>query len=143
MFCSRCGKEVTENGMFCSGCGVSLTDGWSAKKTWRSTASGVINIVDGCLMVLLTPIYISAALSPDEFEGSSWGYWLVVTVLAVFGILAIVGGICALRRKGWGWALAGAIAGIIPFFPLGIASIVFLTMSRDEFRRPQAQRPNV
>ena len=51
----------------------------------------------------------------------------------VIGVLAIAGGIFAIRRKSWKWALTGAIAGALSLLPLGIAAIVLVAMSRDEF----------
>lgn len=52
---------------------------------------------------------------------------------AVLGILGIIGGIFALKSRHWGWALAGAIAGVITFFPTGVAAIILLSMGRAEF----------
>lgn len=140
MFCPKCGKETTENAVFCAGCGASITNTQPTKKTnWSSTA-GTIDIIDGLIMVLLTPVYIRAALSPDDLGGSALSYWVIMTVLAVFGVLAIVGGIYALRKKGWRWALAGAIAAILPFFILGAVSLVLTVMARDEFEDKSASR---
>jgi hypothetical protein len=51
----------------------------------------------------------------------------------VIGILAVVGGIFALRRKRWKGALTGAIAAALSLLPLGIAAIVLIASSRDEF----------
>jgi hypothetical protein len=39
--------------------------------------------------------------------------------MALLGVLAIIGGVFALKRKYWGWALAGTIASTITFFPCG------------------------
>ena len=50
------------------------------------------------------------------------------------GIIAIIGGIFALRKKAWGMALAGSIAGTITFFPCGIPAIVFVSMAKPEFQ---------
>jgi len=36
----------------------------------------------------------------------------------ILGALGIVGGIFAIQRKHWGWALAGAIAGCLTFLPV-------------------------
>jgi|WetSurMetagenome_2_1015567.scaffolds.fasta_scaffold18824_3 hypothetical protein len=52
---------------------------------------------------------------------------------ALLGALAIVGGAYALKRRYWGLALAGAIAGVLIFFPCGIAAIIFTAISRPEF----------
>ncbi len=53
--------------------------------------------------------------------------------LAAVAVLAIVGGIFALKRKHWGWALAGAIGSAFAFFPCGVAAIVFVSMAKPEF----------
>jgi len=113
MYCPKCGKETTENATFCAGCGVSLAGGQPAKKRVLSTIAGIVEIVAGGLTALVAIVYVAAIL----------------------GILATVGGICALRRKRWGWALAGAVGGVLPFFPLGIASTILTVMAREEFER--------
>ncbi len=68
----------------------------------------------------------------------------------ILGIIAIVGGIYALRRRVWGLALAGSIAlvgfvgfrilRIFPIEPLvgfgivGILSIIFVSLGKREFK---------
>jgi len=60
---------------------------------------------------------------------------------AVISILAIVGGIFALKKKMWGLALTGSIAGTITFLPTGIPAIIFVTLAKEGF---SAQRqPNI
>ena len=54
-------------------------------------------------------------------------------ILLLIGVLGIVGGAYALKRKNWGLALAGSIAGTITFFPCGIPAIIFTSMGKDEF----------
>jgi hypothetical protein len=140
LFCSKCGKGNTEGALFCAGCGAGLTGEEPAKKrTNWSTTAGTIEIIDGLIMVVLEPVYIHAALSPHD-SGSALSWWVVPTVLAVFGTMAIVGGVCALRRKGWGWALAGAIAAILPFLVFGVASVILTIMAKDEFQRKPTQQ---
>jgi hypothetical protein len=58
----------------------------------------------------------------------------VVTVLFLgTGIVAIIGGIFALQRRHWGVSLAGAICALMPPSTLlGILSVVFVSLSRDE-----------
>ena len=52
----------------------------------------------------------------------------------VLGIVAILGGIYALRRRIWGLALAGSICALIgPWFILGILAIVFVSLGKREF----------
>jgi hypothetical protein len=49
------------------------------------------------------------------------------------GVVAIVGGIAALNRRRWGWALAGSIAALFGFFPIGIAAVIFTVLAQPEF----------
>ena len=54
-------------------------------------------------------------------------------LLVVLGIIAILGGIWALRRRSFGLSLAGAIC-ILPLGILGILAIVCIALARREFR---------
>jgi hypothetical protein len=54
--------------------------------------------------------------------------------------LAIIGGVCALRRKNWAMALVGSIAVIWPTSVVGIAAVVLNIMARDEFERKPTAR---
>jgi len=52
----------------------------------------------------------------------------------VSGFIAIIGGIAALNRRRWGLSVAGAIAAIFGFFPVGIAAVIFTILAEPEFR---------
>jgi len=56
---------------------------------------------------------------------------LVLSVIEA--IFPILGGVYALQRRKWGWALAGSIIAIIGVFPLGVLSTIFVLMAKDEF----------
>jgi hypothetical protein len=58
---------------------------------------------------------------------------VIVIVCAALLVLAVVGGIDALRRRNWGLALAAAIIVTLPFSLLGVAAIVLLALSKEEF----------
>jgi hypothetical protein len=62
--------------------------------------------------------------------------------LAVFGfvagLVAVFGGVAALNRRRWSLAVAGAIAAIFGFFPIGIAAVIFTVLAEPEFRRAAA-----
>ena len=51
----------------------------------------------------------------------------------VLGIVAIIGGISAIRRKWFGLSLAGAI-GALPSVILGILAVIFVALGKREFR---------
>jgi len=54
-------------------------------------------------------------------------------ILILIGVLGIVGGVFALKKKHWAMALAGAIAATITFFPCGIPAIIFVCLGKEEF----------
>ncbi len=106
-------------------------------KTWKPTTAGILSIIAG-VPAAGTGILIA-------FMGSTMAWIdvipLVPNILAiiaipliVLGIIAIVGGIFALQRKTWGLALVGAICALAPPLSiLGVLSIIFVTIGKDEF----------
>ena len=62
-------------------------------------------------------------------------------VLIVIGIVSVIGGTFALRRRLWGLSLAGAILALFPprLIVLGILSIIFLALSKGEFDQSGSQ----
>ena len=141
MFCQKCGKETAGDPAFCPSCGSRLAQSPTTKSSRLSMVAGTLDVIDGGLKLLgvlgLTIAMIALANDPyrraaDEVDPLV--ILIVITVpLAVLGILALVGGIYALRRKKWGVALAGAVAAALPFSLLGIAALVFTALSREEF----------
>jgi len=56
---------------------------------------------------------------------------IMVGCIGVLGILAVVGGILAVRRKGGGMSLAGAISALLSGL-LGILAIIFVALGKRE-----------
>ena len=77
------------------------------KRLWTTTAGGILSIIAGAFLIF--EIIIAGA--SFRVEGLSiWaGWWVNMAPLMLFGIIAIVGGICALQKRVWGLALAGTI----------------------------------
>ena len=61
--------------------------------------------------------------------------WLIIVggLLLVLGIIAIVGGVSAIRRKSFGLSLAGAICALIPLNLLGLLAVIFVSLGKREF----------
>ncbi len=108
--------------------------------------AGVINIISGILTLigssLLFIFGIAISVSVIELDGCDLGVdvasgilFLISSILLIIGILSIFGGICALRRKNWGWALTGSICALIVKFPLGIVSTILVALSKDGFEK--------
>jgi hypothetical protein len=115
-------------------------------RSWMPPTSGIINIVVGAIEILCALATIiagaaGAALLMNMFHLDLPG-WILGAVLIgsgaiylIFGILAVVGGYYALKRKLWGLALTGGIMCIFLFWPLAVASIVFLILGHAEFKK--------
>jgi hypothetical protein len=61
-------------------------------------------------------------------------FWVIAVPKILISILAIIGGVYALKKKLWGLALAGSIAALLSSFILGIASIIFTIMGKEQFQ---------
>lgn len=105
--------------------------------TWKPTVAGILSIIAGGLNIIAGAIVASFG---------SFGIWHMYGVgfprleglaalLIVLGVISIIGGIFALRRRAWGMALAGAICALFPppVIVLGILSIIFVALAKGEF----------
>ena len=104
-------------------------------KTWKPTVAGIMTIISGCYGIGIGATVSTAGSLAGLFTGLEWLAGIGAGLI-VMGVIALIGGIFALRRKVWGFALAGAILSL-PLLPagtaLGILSIIFLSKSKGEF----------
>lgn len=106
-------------------------------KTWKPTTAGILSIIAG---VIQTISGIVVAVVGGTIAGlptvpiMSQIFGIIAIPIIILGIVAIVGGIYALKRKVWGLALAGCICSLFcPGFILGILAIIFVAMGKGEF----------
>jgi hypothetical protein len=109
------------------------------EKTWKPTVAGILAIIAGALQVIVGIAVATVSGIGGALIGIGWltGWWgaAISAPLIVFGIIALVGGIYALRREVWGLALAGSICALIgPWFVLGILAIIFVSLGKREFK---------
>ena len=123
------------------------------------TAGGILSIIAGALRIIggvgiavvcgtgwLPRIGELLGLQDNGFPFgiSEWVPWESLTwlsvggivigiILGVLGIIAIAGGISAIKRSSFGLSLAGAICAFIPFHLLGLLAIIFISLSKKEF----------
>jgi len=122
----------------------------TAPRTWKATTAGILNIIAGGLsglgaLGLIIAIFAIGSLSPMIMEylppeEAPFITPLIVPILVVYLVISIVttvfpivGGVYALQRRKWGWALAGSIIVIFGSSIIGILSTVFVAMAKDEF----------
>jgi len=108
-----------------------------------SIVAGALEIIGGLIMVAMRigiMMLLREVLFPDHpgrgLEGiiPRLPVWLgiVGVPLIALGIVAILGGISALRRRSFGLSLAGAICAL-PSHILGVLAIIFVSLSKKEF----------
>ena len=111
------------------------------ERTNKPTVAGILNIITGALGVLGAISYFIGfgvigylTIPTGDIPGFASGIVLGTAIFAlIIAILALIGGTFAVQRKQWGWSLAGSIAAILLFLPLGIASTVLAVQSKNEF----------
>ena len=123
--------------------------------TNNAKVGGILSIISGGIGALQTlgMILFGAMMSVIPWDDPTFrgdfneldpGVFMMVIFVGIgvfFGVvstLAIVGGVFALKKKYWGWALAGSIGAALAFFLTGIIAIIFTAMGYKEF---QAQAP--
>jgi hypothetical protein len=122
----------------------------TSPKTWKATTAGILNIISGGLNGLMAIGLIIVIGAFGSFSPMIMDYLppedapfimaillpilVVVMILSVVStVFPIIGGVYALQRRRWGWALAGSIIAIFRASVLGILSTIFVAMAKDEF----------
>lgn len=106
--------------------------GQQTQRTWKPITAGVLDIILGgqCLIVGLGLFLIGVDCSCGGGYGASQVLVFCSAIalpLFIVGALAIRGGLYALKRKRWGFALAGAIVALSSLCSLRLAIIVVFT----------------
>jgi hypothetical protein len=108
------------------------------KKTWKPTVAGILGKLTGSIILSVLFIFgigpmIIEPVGVGIFDFNSSLLFLIMPGI-IISSLDIIGGIFAVRRRRWRWALAGSVSSAIGPTPLGIAAIVLLILSKNEFR---------
>lgn len=92
------------------------------ERTWKPTAAGILCIIAGAIGVI-PGIALAVFFA---FYGAGWFGAIIGAPLIIWGVVAIVGGIYALRRRRWRLALVGSICTLIGFVILVIVGIFII-----------------
>jgi branched-chain amino acid transport system permease protein len=113
-------------------------------RTWKPTAAGILSIIGGVVQVGGGIVFAMISRFLAQFAGLGIGgviglvagfHTVVAIVLIILGLIAILGGICALRRSSWRLGLAGSICALFgPAIILGIPAIILIILGKDEFQ---------
>ncbi len=103
-------------------------------RRWMTIIAGICSIAGGIIGIVTgagTAFFITTLRMLTGFD------WLtgMGAAFIVLGIIALIGGIMTLKRKAWGFALAGAVCALFPAVPLGVVAIIFVIMGRKAFAK--------
>ena len=121
------------------------------------SAGGILSIIVGAFEIIAGTIFIvSMAFGMSLWGACPWGgpdisrwfalgtYGLSMTVMIiigiailVLGILALIGGISAIKRSSFGMALLGAICALLPINMLGLFAVIFVSLAKGEFNKEE------
>jgi len=101
--------------------------------------AGILTILGGLIGGTLWRALVLGLVNPgvtspiEQAAERAVSVGLLVTMITFPPLLiALIGGYYILKRKSWGWALAGAICSILfPFF--GIPAVILLVKRKSEF----------
>jgi len=115
-------------------------------QTSKATVAGILDVVAGIsglvggiplLLLALVGSGVLGTLPDPEVRPLAilpMAFFMPLALLCFgSGIIAIVGGIAAFNRRRWGLAVAGSIAAVFGFFPIGIAAVIFTVLAENEF----------
>ena len=149
-FCPNCGAPTTPLTEICPKCGARVA---GKSGSWMPLVAGILDLLIG-IPALLIGIVLSlvGAMLPQwiaeapELAGGLEGIPMefftgMGVVMSLLAVVAIVGGIFALRKRRWGLALAGSICAIFAGVPLylaglflGIPAVVFTALGKVHFK---------
>jgi hypothetical protein len=122
----------------------------TSPRTWKATTAGILSIISGGLngLVAIGLIIVVGAfgsfspiimdyLPPEDAPFIMPIILPILVVVLIFSVvstvLPVIGGVFALQRRRWGWALAGSIIAVFRSSVLGVLSTIFVAMAKDEF----------
>ena len=119
------------------------------ERTWKPKTAGILTIIAGCIGIgsgawitlVAIPLGVGGAIAGGMagpvLGGLLAGLGAYIGMVGggaiALGVFTLICGIFALRRSFWGLAFAGAICAILLATPLGILSIIFVSLGRREF----------
>jgi len=105
--------------------------------TTTPTIGGILSIFAGVFhisfFVILPLVFRYFSLTAMGIFSTLGGFnsWRITVLIS--GILAIIGGILAIKRQHWWFALSGVVFSLLPTMLLGIVAVILVAKSKREF----------
>jgi hypothetical protein len=105
------------------------------KETAMPLIGGILILIGGVIELIIGAILAvgGTALIDITFGGSG----LLVAcgiIIAIVGIVAIMGGIFAIQRRNFGLAIVGGVLALGGYFIPGLIGLILIAVSKDEFQ---------
>ena len=138
-FCPNCGAQTTAMTEICPKCGARVAGKTATTGgTWMPLTAGILELIIGVPGLILGLIAVAVGSIATFFIAGLGG--LIGAPIVILSIVAVIGGVFAIRKRAWGFALAGAICGFVVGLPLvapaillGIPAIIFVALGREHF----------
>lgn len=149
LVCGRCGGPMDGSGI-CPRCSEEYPDRIPLFKVTSIKdpvtivgatvfAIGIASLIYS-LIFIASWLYFHLVIYTGTFEVADGHVGLFAALFIVFGGVTVIGGMCAMGRTNYGWALAGALSAVVIGFLLGavllvvaVMCVVFITVSRNDF----------
>ncbi len=162
-FCSKCGKEIRADSYTCEFCGerpwsdnssrwdhlydtqqtYSSSDAYSTSEVLSSASHSNGPVIGGIFAILAGVFALGQGLiymagSAMIVLPGTGTLCLCGGIDFVFGMVSVLGGVCALSRKKFGLAVLGAVLGMLGLgliigFIFGLIALILIAISREEF----------
>jgi hypothetical protein len=164
--CPSCRHEIPPDANVCPNCGFRLkpevekaftVQAKTAPKavvaasrgTSKSLIGGVLVMISGLIGIIYGLMVAALASTVFDMFGGMYGEDILKAaegilvacgvIWFIIGLVALVGGIFAIRRRKWGIAVVGGVFGLLTLGPwfigsiLGLIGLILIAISKDEF----------
>ncbi|OGS41477.1 MAG: hypothetical protein A3K67_04060 [Euryarchaeota archaeon RBG_16_62_10] len=132
-----CGRAIAWDANVCPFCGKDYRVAAKAapKQTLMPTIGGILILLSGIFEIVAGGLLAteSTALMPVTF-GLSGLFVVCGIVVAILGVIAVVGGYYAIQRKNFNLALVGGIFSLLGLYIIvPLIGLILVLVSKDEF----------
>jgi hypothetical protein len=138
--CTSCGRAISWDANVCQYCGKDYRAEAQVapkKHSVMPLIGGVFIIIAGAIEIYYGAVLITggAFFANLPIIGDTMQNILTAcgAILAILGIVAILGGAFALMRKHHGLAILGGVLGLPGYFIFGLIGLILVAVSKEEF----------
>ena len=152
-YCVQCGREIPWEANVCMYCGhdyrASTLEAQTPRRTSLPIFGGVAILIAGVLAIIMALAFMTMTVNDiQNYEGLNTRGWTAEEFVSflhscgivdlVFGVLAVIGSIFALKRTHFGLAVVGGVFAFLGFgfvvgTLIGLIGLILVVVARREF----------